>query len=93
MIFIFLPKVYSNIGESVYVDLVYDITYNTLFASEETVCDKRMDKLFDVTLYQRINEDLDKKFNCRICQASVNHVQHYQTDKPAARRSHYVIND
>ena len=46
--------------------MVYDITYNTLFASEETVCNKRMDNLFDVTLYHRINEDLDKKFNCTV---------------------------
>ena len=62
----FLLKVYSNIKESVYVDLVYDITYNTLFTSEQMVCDNRMDNLFDVTLYHRISEDLEKHFNCTV---------------------------
>ena len=57
---------YSNIRESVYVDLVYDITYNTLFASEQMECDNSMNYLFDDTLYHRINEDLEKHFNCTV---------------------------
>ena len=46
--------------------MVYDITYNTLFASEEKTCDKEMNTLFDVTLFNRINEDLEEKFNCTV---------------------------
>ena len=59
-------KVYSNTGEIVFVDFVYDIAINTLFASKEASCDKSMDNLFDSTLYSRINEELHRSFNCTV---------------------------
>ena len=46
--------------------MVYDITYNTLFTSEENICDQRMDESFDATLFNRINQDLENKFNCTV---------------------------
>ena len=59
-------KVYSNTGEIVFVDFVYDIAINTLFASKEASCDKSMDNLFDSTLYSRINAELHRSFNCTV---------------------------
>ena len=62
----FLLKVYSNIAKAVYIDLVYDITFNTLVASEGTICNNSMDHSFDDTLFNRINEDLEQRFNCTV---------------------------
>ena len=53
-------------GKVVFIDFVYDLTINALSHSKETECNQNMDSLFDDTLYERINEQLEKEFNCTV---------------------------
>ena len=64
----FQSKVYSNSGESVFLDFVYDITVNAIFRenTRDLRCDKSLDTTFDATLYERINTKLEDDFNCTV---------------------------
>ena len=59
-------QVYSNIGQKVFIDFVYDLAINTLDQSEEMPCSNNMNDNFDDTLYERINEMLENEFNCTV---------------------------
>ena len=60
------PQVYADLGKRYFIDLVYEISDNTLEEKSIIPCDPKMNFTFDNCIYEEINKELMLKFNCNV---------------------------